>query len=139
MPGDLGKIKFFPSLEGPFKATVSIEVPFQEIVNEYSIYSDLYSAFSTLKAAYELLETEYSDAVTREESRSVAGIRGTFQAPVEIPVRPCAPTNPPTYVGPDMKWGTGYGTLSVANKEAKFAYLDGDGANIASSFAPAVE
>ena len=104
--GTIGNFQYFPAEEGPMRYKTEIQVPFNEIIDNYSIYKTLYTTFDTAATAFNTAAAAYTEAVNRDKSRSDGGFSSLFQSPVLIPTYPCAPTTPVAFTGPKMMWNT---------------------------------
>jgi len=74
-------------------------------MNDKAAIKSLYDAFDGSKSSYDSLKTLYDQAITDEEARVADFFKATFDAPIAIPTRPCAPDQPPAWWGPLPMFG----------------------------------
>lgn len=101
-PGSIGDAIYFPRQEGPFKAdqTVKIDVPI--LTDIYAHFNAQYASYNSALDSYNNKKKTYNEALKNEKERRADFIRNYFEAAVEVPQRPCPPTQPIAYSGPAL-------------------------------------
>ena len=63
-----------------------------------------YTSYNSAKATYDTARTAYNTALAGEKARVADFFKAMFDPAVTIPARPCQPTMPAAYSGPNVDW-----------------------------------
>ena len=99
IPGSVGPAIYYPGKEGPWKDTQLVSHDQAVLMDRFSFVSTTYNSYQTSLNEYNSLRTTYNDAATKESERMKDFFKATFDPPVLVPKRPCAPTQPAEYSG----------------------------------------
>jgi len=78
-----------------------------------------YASYNSAKSTYDTAKTAYNTALAAEKARVADFFKAMFDPAVTIPARPCQPTMPAAYMGPnvDITLTTGaYTTINATSK-----------------------
>jgi len=87
--------------------------------------------FDNLKTTYDTAREAYNTANEAELDRQGDFIRNIMDTPVEVPSRPCKPTQPPAYTGANLQWTNTLTTIQDPSNTAM--RMAGQGAPIQSA------
>lgn len=67
------------------------------------IQKSVNSAYDSAKGSYEGERDTYNTKLAEEKKRLADVFTAGFDAPIKVPARPCAPTRPGAYSGPQFR------------------------------------
>lgn len=112
--GDTQPLNFFPNSEGSQKTTQSLTVDFGLVSYVNKGRQAEISSWNSLKDSYEGKKKAYNQAIDDETARRADLFKALFEAPIEIPERPC----PPTAMGSFSTWTSDLTTFSPSAASA---------------------
>lgn len=122
IPGSVGQVYWVPNktgLQSDVQYTTMDSALLAELQN---VSKAANSAFDGLKGTYDGERGTYDTAVKDEKARLADFFKAGFDAPIKVPARPCPPSRPAAYGGPQLrksKLGTTAG-ITASN----FEYVD---------------
>jgi len=123
-PGYIGHYLYYPARTNSVQTTNGyVAVPSTEIISAFSSLKSNYDDFNSKVNTYNPLKDAYNKALKDEKARKADSTRATFEAPITVPERPCPPSQPIAWWGPDidLKTITDFSAISDANKKARKA------------------
>jgi len=78
-----------------------------------------YTTYNSAKSTYDTAKTAYNTALTAEKARVADFFKAMFDPAVTIPARPCQPTMPAAYMGPNVDHtitNAAYTTINATSK-----------------------
>jgi hypothetical protein len=102
--GDVGGFTYYRNAPGtPFlgqKLTVNSAV----LLSHIDATNAEYASFNTRAGEYNTLRTAYNSALSTEKARAADFFKSIFESPTKIPARPCGPSQPAAWMGPQIDW-----------------------------------
>lgn len=125
IPGSVGKAIYYPNSTGQWSDAQTIAHDSSVLLDRFSFVSDIYNNYNTQLSTYNGLKTTYNDAATKESERLKDFFKATFDPPVLVPTRPCAPSQPAEYSGVymDLSKSITDGWETTQAKQMKLASL----------------
>lgn len=72
IPGDIGNLKYYPYLNGPFKESATATVRFGRVYDSWQQYKTWYAAYEAQVPAYNTLKDAYNAELKKEKLRQTS-------------------------------------------------------------------
>jgi len=118
--GYIGEYAWIPQTDTPLTTSTFVTIPSDSVMMTYSSLTSEYNAYNGLVNTYKPLRDTYNKAITDEKARLADPLKAAFEKPIEIPTRPCAPTQPIDVFGPK---------IDLTNAADAFALTTSNGTN----------
>lgn len=105
--GSIGKITFFIPSPGFNGGQQSISTDSGFLMQAQEGVKNQYNDFNNQKSSYDGKRTSFNDAQKKEKERTADVFKATFEPKVEVPSRPCPPSQPAQWNGPRMMLSKG--------------------------------
>lgn len=102
MSGGFGNLQYYPNIEGTYKTTQKVDVDSALVAYVMRGRQAEVASWQSVASSYEGKKKAYNQAIDDETARRADLFKALFEAPIEIPERPC----PPTAMGSFAAWGS---------------------------------
>lgn len=97
LAGDIGTLKYFPNVDGTFKETKELTIASGVVRTVLLGKQAEIASYNGTVDTYNGKKNAYNTAVEEETARRSDLFKAMFEAPIEIPERPCPPTALPAF------------------------------------------
>ena len=120
VPGSIGPIGYYTNSTGPWQGSTNAKQTYDSgiLMEEWNRFRALYADYETRKNTYDTAKTDYNTKNAAQINLHTAGWTTTlFAAPVTIPTRPCKPSQPAAYTGPDIQFTNDWTSITGSASE----------------------
>jgi len=113
--GNIGNFVAYANYEGSPFLTTTVNYDSGALLRAIDAGNAANAAYTTLLNTYNTSKDSYNTALANEKTRAGDFFKSIFEAPVKIPTRPCPPTQPAAWTGPNIDWWVANAAIASVN------------------------